>query len=254
MKSSGHLLKPREKHKFFFGRASPTDDRKGERKMDQKRDQAFQTKAASYEGRRSRRGVFTWLRRQRFFPYLAGAFIAVLLMAAVAVGLRSVFTTDGKSTKLGFEDIGELATQSAYCTEVEVAEDSRELFGISIPFTQSKYIYSYDVLIKAGLDFTAVTWSEQNGIISVSLPEIKILSSEIDLDSLKVYHEDESIFQQITLEENNKALIELKERAESNAIANGLLDLARENAEQVLTGFFANQYDLNEYQLQFVNQ
>ena len=175
-------------------------------------------------------------------------------MAAVAVGLRSVFTTDGKSTKLGFEDIGELATQSAYCTEVEVAEDSRELFGISIPFTQSKYIYSYDVLIKAGLDFTAVTWSEQNGIISVSLPEIKILSSEIDLDSLKVYHEDESIFQQITLEENNKALIELKERAESNAIANGLLDLARENAEQVLTGFFANQYDLNEYQLQFVNQ
>lgn len=187
----------------------------------------------------------------RFFPYFLGILILILLALVVMLGIRDVFSTDGKTTKLGFEDIGELATQSAYCTEVQVTDSSRELFGINIPFTQSKYIYSYDIVIKAGLDFTGITWSEQGDTIRITLPEIKILSSEIDLDSLKVYHEDESIFQKITLEDNNAALASLKTRAEEDAIANGLLEEARDNAEQILTAFFANEYDLTKYQLKF---
>ena len=35
---------------------------------------------------------------------------------------------------------------------------------------------------------------------------------------------DESIFRQITLEENNEALEALKQDAQDNAVANGLLD------------------------------
>ena len=62
--------------------------------------------------------------------------------------MRSVLVSGNKLTKLGFEDIGELATQAAYCTEVNVTEGARELFGLTIPFTQSKYVYSYDVVIK----------------------------------------------------------------------------------------------------------
>lgn len=132
-----------------------------------------------------------------------------------------------------------------------MTEASRELFGVTIPFTQSKYIYSYDVVIKAGLDFTDVRWSQQDGTIRVTLPEIRVLSNEIDLDSLKVYHEDESLFRNITLEENNAALADLKARAEQDAIGNGLLEEARDNAQQILTAFFANQYDLTEYRLEF---
>ena len=135
---------------------------------------------------------------------------------------------------------------------MEVTEASRELFGVCIPFTQSKYIYSYDVVIKAGLNFADITWQEENGTIRITLPEIQVLSSEIDLDSLKVYHEDESLFRPITLEENNAALADLKARAEEDAIAHGLLDAARDNTRQILTGFFAQQYDLTEYRLQFV--
>lgn len=62
--------------------------------------------------------------------------------------------TDGKTAKLTFEDIGELATQSAYCTEIEMIEDGQKAFGFDVPFTQAKQIYSYDVEIKAGYDFT----------------------------------------------------------------------------------------------------
>lgn len=66
--------------------------------------------------------------------------------------------TDGKTAKLTFEDIGELATQSAYCTEIEMIADGQKAFGLDIPFTQAKQIYSYDVEVKAGYDFTKITY------------------------------------------------------------------------------------------------
>ncbi|MFR2836081.1 MAG: hypothetical protein ACLTCI_04645 [[Clostridium] nexile] len=40
----------------------------------------------------------------------------VLVIALGAIGLHSVITSESKTTKIGFENIGELATQSAYCT------------------------------------------------------------------------------------------------------------------------------------------
>ena len=185
---------------------------------------------------------------------IIGGVCIILILAAVAAGVKSVIFSESKTTKIGFEDIGELATQSAYCTEVNVTEAARELFGITIPFTQSKYIYSYDVEIKAGFDFQEITWEVKDKTIEVRLPETKILSCDVDLDSMKIYHEDESIFRQITLEENNKALADLKQKAEEDAVANGLLENARSNGETILEGFFAGVYDLEEYEIVFMDK
>ena len=82
--------------------------------------------------------------------------------------------------------------------------------------------------------------------LKVKLPEAKVLSNELDMDSFKVYHEEESIFSKITQEENNDAVKKMKLNAQENAIANGLLENARSNAETMLTGFFADEYDLDE--------
>lgn len=199
-------------------------------------------------------------RKRRHFhlpksPLLRKLLVIAIVAAIIAIALslvRPTLFTDQKTTKLGFENIGELATQSAYCSPVGVIEGDRELFGISIPFTQSKYIYSYDVVIKAGYDFAGITWSiKDDSTIVVHLPEPKILSSEILLDSLKIYLEDESIFRQIKLEETNAALQDLEEQAQADAIANGLFENARTNAETILTGFFGNVYDLEQYKIQF---
>lgn len=177
--------------------------------------------------------------------------LVIVVIIVIALGITRFFSTESKTTKIGFEDIGELATQAAYCTEVNVTEGSRNLFGITIPFTQSKYIYSYDVTIKAGFDFVEIQWELNGHTIEVRLPQAEVLSTEIDLDSLKVYHEEESIFRQITLTENNEALQTLQENAEQNAVENGLLDNARSNAETILTGFFGNVYDMDEYEIVF---
>lgn len=185
-------------------------------------------------------------------PILIVLAVIVVLIAGI-LGFRALTSSNSKATKLGFENIGELATQVAYCTEVNVTEDSQNLWGIEIPFTQSKIIYSYNVEVKAGLNFEDITWSvdETNSIIRVNLPEIRILDSSIILDSFQLYHEDESIFRPITLEENNEALKQLELKAENTAVSNGLLENARLNAETILTGFFANEYDPKIYTIEF---
>lgn len=97
-------------------------------------------------------------------------------------------------------------------------------------------------------------WSEKKGVIEVKLPQAEILSCEVDTDTFQVYHEDESIFRKITLEENNEALNNLMQQAEKDAVANGILEDARSNAERILKGFFGNEYDLNEYELKFTDK
>lgn len=212
-------------------------------------------KSEKQEKREKKRGAGKngWIKM-----YLTGKVLTVVIAAAAVVllvlGVGRYVSVESKTTKIGFEDIGELATQAAYCTEVNVTEASRELWGIKIPFTQSKYIYSYDVVVKAGFDFSAVEWSEKKGVIEVKLPQAEILSCEVDTDTFQVYHEDESIFRKITLEENNEALNNLMEQAEKDAVANGILEDARSNAERILKGFFGNEYDLNEYELKFTDK
>lgn len=94
-------------------------------------------------GKKEKQGFKAMFKRMlasRLAAGIAAALAALLLLVIVGLGIRSVVLSESKSTKLGFENIGELATQTAYCTSVNVTEGSRELFGVTIPFTQSKYI------------------------------------------------------------------------------------------------------------------
>lgn len=192
------------------------------------------------------------------FLLLLGILFGIFMPKIIAFGLfpKSNLTIDSTGSRLGFEDIGELSTQSAYTTEVSLIKDFRTIFGLEIPFTQSKYIYSYDVQMKAGLDFSKITWKVDNdkNIIDVSLPPAKILSNELVIDSFKVYHEEESLFQRINLEENNKNISNMLENAQKTALKNGFLENAQKNAEKILEPYFARAYDLEKYKLQFSHE
>ena len=179
------------------------------------------------------------------------ALVVVLAITVVGLGFKVTHTTESKTTKLGFEDIGEFATQSAYCTEVSATANARKLFGHNLPFTQINIVFSYDVVIKAGYDFSAITWDVHDTTITVKLPEVKVLSCEVKEDSFKKYVEDESIFTPFTLDDNNNAMKALKETAQTDAIANGLYENARSNAETMLTTFFSSAYDMDQYTIEF---
>ena len=177
--------------------------------------------------------------------------VIILAITVAGLGFKVTHTTESKTTKLGFEDIGEFATQSAYCTEVSSTTNARKLFGHNLPFTQSNIVFSYDVVIKAGYDFSAITWDVHDTTITVKLPEVKVLSCEVKEDSFKKYVEDESIFTPFTLDDNNNAMKALKETAQTDAIANGLYENARSNAETMLTTFFSSAYDMDQYTIKF---
>lgn len=172
-------------------------------------------------------------------------------MLSRALRLARGASVDSTTTKLTFENIGELATQSAYCTQVTVADKDQKFFNISVPFTQTKYIYSYNVNVKAGYDFEEISHDvdEEAKQIKVYLPDVEILSAEVDTESFKVYHEQDSMFTKISLDETNQALSEMQETAKQSAIENGIYDEAETNAATLLKGFFASAYDMNTYEL-----
>lgn len=189
-------------------------------------------------------------------PMKSIVFLAVIVVGLglfMKTGLGITHLNKSNTIKMDFENIGELATQSAYCRQINVTSDVRTLFGMDIPFTQSKYVYSYDVIIKAGFDFAEIEpmIDEDNKIITIKMPAAKVLSNEIKDDSLEIYLEKESIFTPITLTENNEARIELKNKAIKDAVANNLFEDTRKNAELLLKSFIGKQYDLNTYKLVF---
>lgn len=159
-----------------------------------------------------------------------------------------------QAVKLRLEDMGELATQEAYVTSVNTIDKSQKLFGsFQIPFTQTKYVYSYDCTVKAGYDFRKITWdvNELKKTVTFHLPTCEILSTEIDTDSLKVYHEQESVFTPVKLKESNEALQKMEKDAQTQAINNGIKKAAKENAEKMLKTMVAQVYPEDEYSYAF---
>ena len=159
-----------------------------------------------------------------------------------------------QAVKLRLEDMGELATQEAYVTSVNTIDKSQKLFGsFQIPFTQTKYVYSYDCQVKAGYDFSKITVhvDDAKKTVTFHLPPCKILSTEIDTDSLKVYHEQESVFTPVKLKESNEALQKMKEDAQTQAIHNGIKKAAKENAQKMLKALVAQMLPEEEYTYAF---
>ncbi|MCR5267802.1 MAG: DUF4230 domain-containing protein [Lachnospiraceae bacterium] len=155
----------------------------------------------------------------------------------------------GDIIKAGLADIGELATEEYYYTGVESFDSSKNFKGFEIPLTTSRFIYSYDGVIKAGIDFTGIEVEKDDlkKLIVVKLPASAILSSEIDENSFKLYDEKQSIFNPISISDMNDTIKDLKSKAESDAIKKGVLDRADKNAQKMVKQFLTGTYDVSDY-------
>ncbi len=184
-------------------------------------------------------------------------FLIVLLIAALlAVGYflsrrNQVYTS--RTVAFGLKNIGELATQAGYFTNVQTISDSREIFGITVPFTQKRYVYSYDGVVKAGVDFeqTGITLDEEKKTITVTIPRAKILSIEVDEGSFRVYDESKNIFNTLKIGDHNQAMIAMKQEITEKATGNGILTNAESNAEMLITGFLRGTFPQDAYTIEF---
>ena len=101
---------------------------------------------------------------------------------------------------------------------------------MTIPFTKKSFLYTYEGEIHAGVDLeqAKVNINEEAKTINVTLPETKILSHDIDENSVMVYDEKNSIFNPLEMKDYSNFRKEEEAKVEKEAIDKGLLDEAKE--------------------------
>lgn len=188
--------------------------------------------------------------------------VAVVVVAGVLflaiynfIGNRSdSLRTSTNSIAGSLENIGELATAEYVYTLTQTAEKpNKEIAGLKIPLTSSKIIFSYSGEVKAGFDFAdvSVDVDEITQTIKGRLPEAKLLSNEIDTDSLVVYDESNSPFNTFSISDINESQANLKEQAELSAKDSGLYEKAIDNGKTIISAMLWSLYDKNEYTVEF---
>lgn len=159
----------------------------------------------------------------------------------------------GEIIESSLSDIGELATEEYRFKQVESYDSSKSatIFSVTfdLPLTRSKFIYSYDGVIKAGVDFSAIRVEKDDAkrLLTVTVPKAHILSSEIDFDSFELYDEQSSIFNPVSVRDVHDTNQAMLRAAEKDAIAKGLLERADDNAETLLKNLLRGGYDVREY-------
>ena len=120
--------------------------------------------------------------------------------------------------------------------DIATREDWNTLFNIKLPFTKSSFIVSYTGILKLGIDLskTKVDVDESSKTIKVTLPEPKILSNDVDLSSLKVYDEKNSIFNPVKVKDYAEFTQSGKENAEADAKESGVFEQSKEVAKKVI--------------------
>ena len=155
--------------------------------------------------------------------------------------------SESEVIELSFEDIGELATEEYYMTIVQETENAKQIFGLN--WAKNKLIYSYDVTVKAGINFEEIK-AETDMVgktITLIVPEAEILDVTLDNNSFKVYLEKNNAVNPIRAEDVNTSQINVKESAEQTAVERGILEKAAENAEMLLLNFVRNTSNLKDY-------
>ena len=153
-------------------------------------------------------------------------------------------TIDLQTLHAKIESISELATVQYLFTDAAKFSDSRHLLNLTVPLTEKSFILKWDGTIKAGVDLKKVqlrlrepTSDDENAPkeIIVTMPPAKILSYEVDEDSVEILNESGNIFNPITVSDKVAFDTAAKKSMEDRAVENGFLEKAQKNAQEILT-------------------
>lgn len=200
------------------------------------------------------------LSRNRLWIIRVVAIVAVAAVAVAALLALGVIGTGGAKTAPGvkgfqLKDIGELATESATFSMTVPVETYREeaLFGFTfqVPGTKNTYYITYNVLVKAGLDFSNVEMQADDSArkITLKMPDIRILSTEVYFANREGTSNPLS---SLPPEEAEKIRAEVVPDAEKTAKERGITDKAKASAESLITRLLAGAYDMNVYTVEYV--
>lgn len=154
-----------------------------------------------------------------------------------------------------FSSASELVTLKYYYTNAADLEKYKELFGIRVPLTTDRTVFTYDGVISAGIDLSKIVFDEidnEKMTIHITLPYPKIISNELDTSSFKYYDVKNSIFTSISPEEVTFKIDELKQMQEDKLKEKtDFYDSVSDNAENVLRNLLYASELTNEYKVTF---
>lgn len=149
-------------------------------------------------------------------------------------------------------EISELASAEFIFTNAAKFTDTKGILGIFDWMTEKSFIQRWDGTIKAGVDLSGLRADVDDTVITITLPPAKILSYEIDYDSVEVLDEKNNVFNPISVEDRAAFDKETSEAMKARAIENGILEKAQENAEGIITNLLRASLDEGqEYTIEF---
>ena len=128
---------------------------------------------------------------------------------------------------------GELVTVSYIYTEMGQYESSKEFYGAKLPMTTSKFMLTYDGVLKAGIDLGKVE-VKADGVtktVTAAVPCAEIISHDMNENSVQIYDEKHSVFNKLTLEDYTRFFADQESAVEEKARGKGILREAQEEAE-----------------------
>ncbi len=176
-------------------------------------------------------------------------------VTAVAEKKDEITTITVEEVKAVLKEASDLITSRYYYTNAADFDSVLDWFGSGIenPFTRSKGYILYDGIVSVGIDLEDIEYDVDNlqKIITVHLPEEKVLAHEIDDSSVET-DTRESIFNSLDGEYYARLIDGLKKSTEKKVLGNEeYMKQVRSNTQLVITNFFAASEATARYLIQF---
>ena len=148
---------------------------------------------------------------------------------------------------------GDLIVEEYHYKDAGVYEDYKTFFGARVPLTTDKQVFTYKGTAKVGYDFEKIEYEidNENKEITVKLPELEILSNEIDHSSFQIVDSKDSIFNSQDFSDFNALEEELINEKNAEVLNDENLKAdAERKAKEIIISFLKQNPELSEYNME----
>ena len=173
---------------------------------------------------------------------------------------NSLINTKEESAKLNSMYIGnyvkqskELVSYKYFYTNTAMFENKKSVYGFNLPLTSKRFIISYNGKATLGVDLSHVS-AEIKGkkIIISNLGEIKILSNELDENSMKIFDESTSLFSSWNIKDYQKFFGDQRLEIEKKIMESELPQQAKTSADETIKQLLMlNPQISSQYEIEF---
>ncbi|MDU4464481.1 DUF4230 domain-containing protein [Haemophilus parahaemolyticus] len=173
---------------------------------------------------------------------------------------NSLINTKEESAKLNSMYIGnyvkqskELVSYKYFYTNTAMFDNKKSVYGFNLPLTSKRFIISYNGKATLGVDLSHVS-AEIKGkkIIISNLGEIKILSNELDENSMKIFDESTSLFSSWNIKDYQKFFGDQRLEIEKKIMESELPQQAKTSAEETIKQLLMlNPQIFSQYEIEF---